>query len=68
MRTHNRTCLEGPISGARGWWRTDAEPLFRAGLVEEVRRQIAAGSYDTPEKWEAALERLLDRLEKDDIP
>ncbi len=72
MRTHNPTCLEGPISGTRDWWRGGAaspltgqaptEPLFRAGLVEEVRRQIAAGTYDTPEKWEAALDRLLDRL------
>jgi hypothetical protein len=42
-----------------------AEPLFRAGLVEEIRRQIAEGTYETPEKWEAALDRLLDRLEKE---
>jgi hypothetical protein len=41
------------------------EPLFRAGLVEEIRREIAAGTYETPEKWEAALDRLLDRLERD---
>ncbi|HYT93815.1 MAG TPA: flagellar biosynthesis anti-sigma factor FlgM [Gemmataceae bacterium] len=41
------------------------EPLFRAGLVEEIRREIAAGSYETPEKWEAALDRLLDRLERE---
>jgi hypothetical protein len=31
-------------------------------LIARVRREIAAGTYDTPEKWEAALERLLDRI------
>jgi hypothetical protein len=51
---------------ARAWWLEAAEnpePLFRAALVAEIRSQIAAGTYDTPEKWEAALDRLLDRLE-----
>jgi hypothetical protein len=69
MRTHSPNCLDGPLSGARDWWRTTAdtpEPPFRADLVEEIRRQIAAGTYETPEKWEAALDRLLDRLEKDE--
>jgi hypothetical protein len=72
MRTHDPTCLDGPLSGNRDWWRKDeptpapAEPLFRAGLVEEIRREIAAGTYDTPERWEAALDRLLDRLEKNE--
>ena len=75
MHTHSPSCLEGPISGTRDWWHTlegnnepgtpaDAkEPLFRAALVEQVRREIAAGTYDTPEKWEVALDRLLARLE-----
>jgi hypothetical protein len=35
---------------------------IRTELVERVRREIAAGAYDTPEKWEAALDRLLDHL------
>jgi hypothetical protein len=35
---------------------------FRSELVERVRREIAAGTYDTPGKWEIALDRLLDRL------
>jgi len=38
---------------------------IRKALVERVRGEIAAGTYDTPEKWEAALERLLDRLERE---
>ena len=43
-------------------------PEIRADLVERVRREIAAGVYDTPEKWAVALERLLKRLEDDDAP
>jgi hypothetical protein len=35
---------------------------IRTELVERVRREIAAGAYDTPQKWEEALDRLLDRL------
>jgi hypothetical protein len=36
---------------------------IRTELVERVRRAIAAGVYETPEKWNAALERLLHHLE-----
>jgi hypothetical protein len=38
-------------------------PAIRVELVQRVRREIAAGTYDTPEKWEIAVERLLARLE-----
>lgn len=34
----------------------------RLGLVEEVRRRIARGAYETPEKLRIALERLLSDL------
>jgi negative regulator of flagellin synthesis FlgM len=40
---------------------------IRMDLVARVRREIAAGTYDTPEKWEAALERLLDRMEREEV-
>lgn len=48
-----------------------ADPLtsrtdIRLDLVQRVRREIAAGVYDTPDKWEAALDRLFDRLEQAD--
>jgi hypothetical protein len=33
---------------------------IRHDLVARVRKEIAAGTYDTPERWEAALDRLLD--------
>lgn len=35
----------------------------RADLVARARAAIAAGTYDTPARWEAALDRLLDRLD-----
>ncbi|MBL8799487.1 MAG: hypothetical protein JNM56_36735 [Planctomycetia bacterium] len=39
------------------------DPGVRSELVRRVRREIAAGTYDTPEKFEAALERMLDDLD-----
>lgn len=36
---------------------------FRPDLVARIRRQIADGVYDTPEKWQAALDRLAEDLE-----
>jgi hypothetical protein len=35
---------------------------IRTELVERVRRAIAAGHYETAEKWQAALELLCRRL------
>jgi hypothetical protein len=43
----------------------DAKPI-RTELVERVRQEIAAGTYETQEKWEAALDCLLDRLDRVD--
>jgi hypothetical protein len=37
---------------------------LRLGLIERVRREIALGIYDTPEKWELALERLFAEVER----
>jgi hypothetical protein len=36
---------------------------IRHELVERIRREIANGTYESPEKWHAALQRLLQRLE-----
>lgn len=38
---------------------------LRLDLIARVRREIAAGTYDTPDKMEIALERLLQRLDRD---
>ena len=45
--------------------RSASTPPIRQDLVDRVRREIAAGTYDTQAKWEAALDRMLDRLETD---
>ena len=37
-------------------------PDIRADRVEAVRQQIAAGTYETAEKLNAAVERLLDEI------
>jgi hypothetical protein len=36
---------------------------IRLGLVQRVRQEIAAGTYDTAEKWETAIDRLLAQLD-----
>jgi anti-sigma28 factor (negative regulator of flagellin synthesis) len=37
----------------------------RQDLVARVRQEILAGTYDTPEKLQTALDRLADRLATD---
>jgi hypothetical protein len=76
MHAHGPSCLPGPITRGADWWsvpagadsllpgdgaRLTAGPI-RYHLVERVRREIAEGTYDTPERFETALERLLRRL------
>lgn len=36
---------------------------IRHDLVARVRQEIAAGTYDTDEKWQAVEDRLLRRME-----
>lgn len=35
---------------------------IRTALVNSIRAQIAAGTYDTPAKLDAALERMFDEI------
>jgi len=70
MYRHGGTCLAGPVSQARVWWicpagdtETPAEGI-RHDLVARVRREIAEGTYDTSDKWDIALARLVYRLEQ----
>jgi hypothetical protein len=71
MFQHGPSPLPGPVS--RGWPSASARPAddaredrpIRTELVERVRREIAAGTYDTEEKFEKALDKLLQRLEED---
>jgi hypothetical protein len=61
------TCPQQPISHNRLHWllgapvETETEP-FRHDLVARIRRQIADGVYETPEKWQIALDRLAEDL------
>ena len=63
MLTHTSSPLQGPVTRERSWWTTADDAPIRTELVERVRREIAEGTYDTPEKWDIALDRLLNQLE-----
>jgi hypothetical protein len=64
MLRHGPSCLDGPISGARRWWSRTSHRPVREDLVARIRRELAADTYETPEKWDAALQELLRRLEE----
>jgi hypothetical protein len=66
MYRHMPTCLQDPVSRNRLLGLFGAPPIsedIRYELVERVRREIAEGVYDTPEKWEAALDGVARDLE-----
>ena len=81
MRHHGPSCLDGPVSRTHDWWSTPTpdhpepaqdpsrapadDPEIRRHLVEQIRREIALGTYETPERWDVALDRLLRHLEQD---
>jgi hypothetical protein len=59
MIQHSPTCLKGPKSRARrSWKKARGGGEIRHDLVARVRREIAAGTYETPDKMEQALARL----------
>jgi hypothetical protein len=41
------------------------DPDIRAELVSRVRQEIKAGTYDTLERFEAAMDRFTDRYDRD---
>jgi hypothetical protein len=70
MYWHSPVGLRGPVTRARPWWNDPAvewntavvDEEIRADLVARIRQEIAEGRYDTAEKWDAALDRLLARM------
>lgn len=64
MHESNTCLLTGPVTAERGWWAkpkrpTRRKPAIRTALVERVRAEIAAGTYDTPDRFEAAIAKML---------
>lgn len=64
-----RPAPSGPIQdeltiseAAEALERARQAPEIRADLVARIRAEIAAGTYETPEKLEIALDRLLDEI------
>ena len=63
MYRHMSTCPQVPVPHNRlaclfaAPQETEADNI-RLDLVERVRGEIAEGTYETPEKWEAALAGL----------
>ena len=58
------SCRQSPARRKTAERRPPPDAPIRTDLVRRVRKEIAEGLYDTPEKFEAALDRLLDRLEE----
>ncbi|MCE9552417.1 MAG: flagellar biosynthesis anti-sigma factor FlgM [Planctomycetes bacterium] len=47
---------------------TAPDTADRAERIAAIRREIAAGTYETPEKLSAALDAMLVKIEKNDAP
>ena len=64
MYWHSPVGLRGPVRRAQTWWNDSVVIVedIRADLVARVRQEIAEGRYDTDEKWDAALDRLMARI------
>lgn len=72
MFKHGPSIISGPVSRNHKKWksqpkvvskRRNAEAPIRQDLVNRVRSEIAAGTYDTPEKFEKALDKMLGELD-----
>jgi hypothetical protein len=80
MQRHGPSCLSGPLSrragkafpaaseDGKGDARQTPKPLTQAerqARIDRIRLEIAAGDYDTPEKFAIALDRLFRQLEQE---
>jgi len=53
---------EAAIHAAEGAAQANQSGGIRQDLVNQIRAEIAAGTYETPEKLDVALDRLLDEV------
>jgi hypothetical protein len=54
---------EGPAADLSEWIRRVRRmPIVREDLIRKVRAEIAAGKYETPQKLDIAVRRLLEDL------
>jgi hypothetical protein len=76
MYRHRPSCLGGPLAPRtkrpkvrprrpRVHQPPASESLIRWELVCRVRQAIADGTYETPAKWEAALDQLAQHLQSE---
>ena len=63
-QSHRRTVRERH-SEARHVNALSTDSDVRQELVRRVRQEIQAGSYDTPEKFEAAFDRMSNHFDRD---
>lgn len=60
-----QSSIAGASHGFDGAGCDDSVAPARAERLRQIRAQIEAGVYDTPEKFEAAIDRLYDVLQND---
>ena len=67
MSIHLPSQLNGPRKSAQSSQRKNSpfrnDPEFRKALVERIKKEIAEGTYETEEKWEIELSRLLGSMD-----
>ena len=72
MFKHGPSTIIGPVSRNGKKWKSQPKAVakrknegapIRQDLVSRVRQEIAAGTYDTPEKFELALDKMLGELD-----
>lgn len=63
MHQHPADFMRGPVRPLRCSQNGPADDGIRWGLVERIRKEIAEGTYDTEDKLEKALERLVEEME-----
>lgn len=64
-RPSNKRAIPERVPEARSMNAISAEADVRQELVRRVRREILAGTYDTPEKFEAALDRMTNHFDRE---